>query len=141
MASTDVFSTEQSDDAVAEIFMGQLNRDHLHHKIVEGVRQASDGEIVIGRQSDTELLQIMRATYIQHALHQPHHVAEQVRDLNARVLRYAIPQIVSEARMHRKYLLDRDQSRRAERPKTILVSGAGQRQEVEAPVRSYFSPQ
>lgn len=141
MASTDVFTNEQSDDVVAEHFMSRFNREILHERLVEGVKQASEGEFVIGRQSDTELTQIMRAVYIQHALHWPDRIAEQVRDLNDRVLRYAIPQIVSEVRMHRKYLLDRDQSRRADRPKTVLVSSAGQRQEVQAPVRSYFSPQ
>ena len=140
MASTTVLATGQSDDALAVQFMSVSNTDHLHDAIVRGVAHASGGEYVIGRQSHTELLQIMRAIFIEHARHLPDHIPEQVKRLNDRVLAYAIPQIVSEVRMHLRYLIDRDQTKRGDRPKTIMVSSAGQKTEKEAPMRTFFSP-
>lgn len=129
-----------SDDAVASKFMSRRNIDNLHRSIVRDVFEASKGEFRIGKQSEQELLQIMRAMYLEHAKHLPHAIDEQVAELNAKVLEYAVPQIVSEVRMHLHYLADRDQAKRATRPATVLVSSAGHRSELEAPSRAYFSP-
>jgi hypothetical protein len=140
MASTSVLATGQCDDPVAIRFMSTSNCDHLHKAIIQGVKDASRGEYIIGRQSHPELIQIMRAVYLEHSCHLPDKITEQVGGLNRRVLEYAVPQIVSEVRSHRRYLVDRDQSKRADRPKTVMVSKAGQRTETEAPMRSFFSP-
>jgi hypothetical protein len=140
MASTNALTHGQCDDAVAIAFMGAANCDRLHDAIVQGVKDASDGEFVIGRQSHPELVQIMRAIYLEHACHLPDKIDKQVLRLNERVLAYAVPQVVSEVRAHRRYLVDRDQTKRGDRPRTVMVSKAGQRSEMEASARPFFSP-
>ena len=140
MASTGALASGQCEDEVAKRFMGEANCERLHEAIVHGVRKASDGEFRIARQSHTELIQIMRAIYLEHACHLPDNIERQVERLNERVLKYAVPQVVSEVRAHRRYLLDRDQSKRADRPPTVMVSKAGQRSEVEASMRAFYKP-
>ena len=127
-------------DRVGATFGSHANVEFLNDAIQRGVFSASDGRWKIGRQSQLELATIMRSVYITHSRHLPGAIADQVRALNDAVLAYAVPQIVSEADMHAYYLADRDQERRGIAPRSQLVSGAGQRSEVQAPARPFIVP-
>lgn len=127
-------------DPVAQAFMSDENIEHLHRSIIRGVAEATDGDIRIGRQSQTELTTIMRSVYASEARHLPFKIAEQVAVLNESVLSYSIPQIVIEARSHRFYLRDREQSNREPAPRSVMTSTTGSRSEVVAAQRAYFAP-
>jgi hypothetical protein len=128
------------DDPVARSFAGLHNVDHLNTEIINGVYEASQGRFRIGRQSQLELTSIMRSVYSNEARHLPGDVAGQVASLNASVLAYAIPQIVSEAEMHAYYMWDREQEHRAPIPRFQANSGQTERTETAAQPRPFFVP-
>lgn len=127
-------------DPVAHAFMSDKNVGRINEGMIQGVLEATDGKLRIGRQSQTELVTIMRSVYASEARHLPFKVEEQVAALNESVLRYSIPQIISEARSHDYYLRDREQSNRAPAPRSVMTSKTGARTEVPAANRDYFAP-
>lgn len=120
--------------------MGQENVAHLNQAIIRGVFEASQGEVRIGQQSQLELFSIMRSVYMSEARHLPGNTDTQVARLNESVLAYAIPQIVSEARMHQHYLMDREQENRGVIPPSVMTSDPGVRYEMPSADRSFFFP-
>jgi len=127
-------------DAVAREFAGARNVERLHAHIIKGVYDGSGGELRIGRQSDLELQSIMRSVYANEARHLPGDVTGQVMRLNASVLNYAVPQIISEARMHAYYMRDREQEQRNPFPRFADVPETQERREMAAPPRPFFIP-
>lgn len=129
------------EDPIARSFAGTRNVELLNSKIVSGVYEASQGRFRIGRQSQLELTSIMRSVYSNEARHLPGDVTGQVARLNASVLAYAIPQIVSEAEMHAYYMWDREQENRAPIPPPFQAdSGQQARTETAAQPRPFFVP-
>ena len=60
----------------------------------------------IGRQSDSELKIVMRGIFLQYARNNPGDTIGQVRELNGKVLDYAVPEVISNLRQYQKYLYD-----------------------------------
>jgi hypothetical protein len=89
---------------LSTLFFCASNMEALQQGVRYGVYKASGGQVVIGRQSDDELLIVMRSIYLQHAQNRPGDVVEQVRELNARVLDFAVPRVAIEVQQHRKHL-------------------------------------
>jgi hypothetical protein len=81
--------------AVSELFFSPTNVDALHQGIRYKVFTATGGRHIIGRQSDMELRIIMRSIYYQFSRNQADRVVDQVRELNARVLDYAVPNVIT----------------------------------------------
>lgn len=101
MLAKDIPSTN-----VSRLFFSQVNLDALQLGIQNMVLNESEGKLRIGRQSDQELLSIMRALYLKHGKNLPHAVVEQVRTLNNDVLRFAVPRIMNELEMYKTYRKD-----------------------------------
>lgn len=91
---------------VSKLFFSSLNIEALQHGIRFGVYSRTNGERVIGNQSVEELKVIMRSIYLQYSENLPYEIVEQVRDLNTRVLNYAIPTIVKELEIYNTYRRD-----------------------------------
>lgn len=91
---------------VADLFFSADNVEALQQGIRYRVYVESGNEVVVGRQSDAELAIIMRSTYWTYGRNAPDDVVGQVRALNARVLDYAVPEVLSAARMHERYRRD-----------------------------------
>jgi hypothetical protein len=92
-----------------DLFFSKTNMDALQTGIRNMVANATNGESIIGDQSETELLIIMRGTYNQYGLNQPDNVVQQVRDLNKMVLDYCVKQIIREIEQYKIYLRDASQ--------------------------------
>lgn len=92
--------------ALNDLFFSQLNVDALQQGIKNMVAFKSNGEYIIGNQSEVELQVIMRAIYLQEALHGKNDVVGQVRELNTKVLDFCVPRIMEEVRMYRYYKND-----------------------------------
>jgi len=91
-------------DPVADLFFSRENIGLVQLGLKNMVLNHSCGKRRIGDQSMEELLQVMRAVYLQDALHQPYDYKGQVRRLNETVLRYCVPRILNEMEMHDTYL-------------------------------------
>jgi hypothetical protein len=66
----------------------------------------SDGRYFIGRQSDDELKIIMRSIYLQYSRNLPDNIMQQVKELNSRVIDWAVPQIMTNLKQDEKYKQD-----------------------------------
>lgn len=90
---------------LSRTFYSAANVDALQDAIRYRVYQATDG-LVIGRQSEQELYIVMRSIYLQYGQNQPTDILGQVRDLNQKVLDYAVPEVLSNVRQFQKYKTD-----------------------------------
>lgn len=95
---------------LSELFFSQTNIDALQHGIRYTVYKKTcgikEGGYTIGNQSEDELKIIMRGIFLQYAKNLPFNILEQVRELNARVIMYAVPRIIDEIKMYMKYKQD-----------------------------------
>jgi hypothetical protein len=92
--------------ALNDLFFSQLNVNALQQGIKNMVAVKSNGEYVIGNQSEVELQVVMRAIYLQEAMHGKTDIVGQVRELNSKVLDFCVPRIMEEVRMYRYYKND-----------------------------------
>lgn len=91
---------------LSDIFFSTTNIDALQEGIRYRVYVETNGEHVIGRQSDTELKVVMRSIYLQHAKHDNRPILEQVRVLNKHVLDWVVPEVVGNLKQYIVYKKD-----------------------------------
>lgn len=91
---------------LSEIFFSRKNIDALQEGVRYTVFKKSCGKHVIGQQSETDLIVIMRSIYLQYGEYKPYGIMDQVRDLNTRVLEYAVPKILEEINIYMQYRKD-----------------------------------
>jgi len=89
-----------------QVFFSQDNLNKLQEDLQDQVLRMSGGKYRVGKQSDTELKLIMRSYYLTYAKNNPLQVAEELADLNARVVGYAATKVYSEVDFHQFYLDD-----------------------------------
>jgi hypothetical protein len=92
--------------ALNELFFSPLNVEALQQGIRNVVAERSNGDYIVGKQSEVELQVVMRAIYLQEARHLRTEIVAQVRELNAKVLEFCVPRIMEEIRMYRYYKND-----------------------------------
>lgn len=91
---------------VSDVFFSKTNIDALQEGIRYLVWINSCKQYVIGTQNEQELKIIMRSMYLQHSKNLPVDILEQVRELNSKVLEFAVGQIMSEIKIYLKYKND-----------------------------------
>lgn len=91
---------------VSDLFFSANNIDALQQGIRYSVYRASGKHHVIGRQSDVDLITIMKGMFNEHAMHHSGNTVGQVKRLNAHVLDYVVPRILTEVDMYLKYRHD-----------------------------------
>ena len=97
-----------SNNPISQVFFSQTNLDALQEAIRYQVYMKSCKKHIIGRQSDTELKIIMRATYLDNAKHRSYDILPEVKRLNQLVLDFAVPRILQEINMYMTYKSDID---------------------------------
>jgi hypothetical protein len=88
-----------------EVFFSDANVDKIQADIQDQVSLMSGGKYRIDRQSDKELKIIMRSYYLMYGKNSSQ-IAEDLADLNSRVVGYASGKIYSEVDFHMFYLND-----------------------------------
>jgi len=91
---------------LSDAFFSAKNIQMLQNGIRVGVYQRSNGQYVIGEQSNDELKIIMRSIFLQNAKNQPTGIASQISELNRLVLQYCVPHLFVEADGYMKYKND-----------------------------------
>lgn len=92
---------------LSKLFFSADNVKALQEGMRDGVSSLSAGHYVVPPQNEDALTIIMRSTFMNHANFYPTvSAADQVAELNKRVLDYAVPQLFSSAQSYEKYLID-----------------------------------
>lgn len=105
-------------------FFSAKNINILQELLQYHVAKQSFGKYKIGRQSDINLQIIMRSIYLQYGRNLETDIVGQVRELNSKVIEYAVPNILSRISQYLQY--KRDVSMMPiplERPKYLSPSG------------------
>ena len=91
---------------LSDLFFSPANVQILQNGIRAGVFKMSQGQYVIGEQSENELRIIMRSVFLQYSQNLPTNIKEQIAKLNKYVLDYAVGQVYGEAQGYMKYKYD-----------------------------------
>lgn len=105
-ANYEAIKSIHNKNEVSEVFFSRQNIDYLHEAIRYMVYEKSCKKHVIDRQSETDLLIIMRSIYLQYGEFKAYNIREQVRELNSIVLEYCVPKILEEIRLYMHYRKD-----------------------------------
>ncbi len=89
-----------------DLFFSNDNINALQVGMRNMVADATNGETIIGKQSEIELKVIMRAIYLQYGRNLDSNILEQVRSLNKKVLDYSVPKILVEVEQYNNYVKD-----------------------------------
>ena len=103
MAKEQIFY-RHSNTTLNKEFFSQGNIDLLQTKIRDLVRGMIGA--VIDRQSDVDLMLVMRSYYLQYAQNDPSRVADELADLNERVANFCANRIAVEVEAYRYYRKD-----------------------------------
>jgi len=95
-----------SNTPLSQLFFSEQNIEALHQGIRYRIYKESDGKYVIGKQSDADLKIVMRSIFLQYARHMPTDILGQVRELNARVLEWIVPEVMSNMLQYQHYIRD-----------------------------------
>ena len=88
------------------VFFSDANIDTIQKGIQAQVFAMSGNKYTIDRQSDDDLKIIMRSYYLSFGENRPDKVAENLADLNSRVIGYSSAKVYSEVDFHMFYLKD-----------------------------------
>jgi hypothetical protein len=99
--SQDALGTIQERSRLSDLFFSHENLNALQHAIRVGVFNKTGQKI--DRQSDMQLVTVMRSCYVTYALNLDVDLKEQVKRLNAVVLDYAITDVVINMTQYLKY--------------------------------------
>jgi len=91
---------------LSNMFFSCNNIDVLHDGLRYRVYKESGNKYVIGRQSDQDLKVIMRSIYLQYGKNLDTDIIGQVRELNGKVLDWAVPEVLSNVKQYEKYRTD-----------------------------------
>lgn len=91
---------------LSRVFFSRMNIDYIQDAIRYLVFSKSCGKHMIDKQSETELLIVMRSIYLQFGEHKPYKLNDQVKDLNTQVLNYCVPKILEEIKIYLHYRKD-----------------------------------
>lgn len=105
-AGEEALKTILSKNEVSDLFFSRKNLDFLHDAIRYLVYEKSCKKHIIDKQSETELVIIMRSIYLQYTQSKPYSVAQQVKELNTQVLNYCVPRILQEINQYIYYRND-----------------------------------
>lgn len=93
-------------DDLAKGYFSQENVERLHERIRFGVYRMSGGKHVIDKQSEEELIVIMRYFYLECGSFKKFMIQEEIEKLNKQVIAYCVPNIMNEIQSYMKYLDD-----------------------------------
>ena len=91
---------------LSRTFFSEANIDALQQGIRYRIYVETGGKYTIGRQSDQELKIIMRSVYFQHSKNTNTDIIGQVRELNAKVLEWTVPEVLNNLKQYEIYRQD-----------------------------------
>ena len=106
-----------------ELYFSQSNIDFLQDAIIEGIYKLTNG-VRIAKQSEDELLIIMRGIYLQFSKNLNTNIDKQVYDLNKKVLKYSIKNVHENIKQYQGYIHDITKEREVmDMPQNVDIKG------------------
>jgi len=115
---------QHTETTLNQVFFSEANIDIIQNAIRKTVWEKTNNKHVIGRQSNTELVIVMRAIFFQHAKNLPTGIKDQIKDLNQLVVNDVVPNIIVQIEQYLKYLENKAQIPDPI-PRSLNVSSAG----------------
>ena len=94
----------QCDNTLNQLFFSQKNIDIIQNQLRYTVWEKSNKKFVIDKQSETELIIIMRALFLQNAKNLPYDITKQIEDLNQLTVNEILPKALSNIQQYIGYL-------------------------------------
>lgn len=92
-----------SGNCVSELYFSKENINIIQEGIINSVYNVSNGKYSIGRQSDQELIIVMRSIYFQYGKNLNFNINEQILELNTKVIRWCVNEIIANIKQYIKY--------------------------------------
>ena len=112
------------DNILNQTFFSSKNVKIVQNGLRHSVWEKSGKKHIIGEQSETELVVVMRSIFLQYALNLPDNIAQQIKDLNQKVIDELTPTVLSNVEQYIAYL---ENKRRIPDPiaRSVNVSSKG----------------
>ena len=91
---------------LSKAFFSAKNQQIIQNGIRAGVYKVSGNQYSIAPQPYDQVQIIMRSIFLESAKHLPENITGQIEELNALVIKYAVPKLYSEAKGYLQYLKD-----------------------------------
>jgi len=91
---------------LSDLFFSEENQLEIQNQLRYQVWVRTEKQYVIDKQSPSELQLIMRSIYFQHAKNLDYDYRSQIRELNDKVLDYAVDKVVSNLLQYLRYKKD-----------------------------------
>jgi hypothetical protein len=105
--TNDSFINDVQDTPLSKIFFSKDNINLLQNTIIQKIRN-SNNNYLIDRQSDEEMIIIMRSIFLTNSKNNDTNIKLQIKELNNLVLEFCIPNIITNIKQHLQYLEDID---------------------------------
>lgn len=89
-----------TENCLSNEFFSDINIESIQQTLRNRVAEKSNGKYAIGPQSKVQLEIIMRSIFLQYAKNQPTAIAEQIQELNEKVLDYSVKNVISNIKQH-----------------------------------------
>lgn len=106
------------------LYFSQVNVDFLQDQMIERIYKKSKGQHIISKQSEDELLIVMRSIYLQYGKNNDSNLQQQINSLNERVLEYCVGNILMNIEQYYDYLKDITKEQEImEKPQYVHIKG------------------
>tara|TARA_B100000575_G_C23066362_1_gene614004 strand:- start:742 stop:1242 length:501 start_codon:yes stop_codon:yes gene_type:complete len=110
---------------LSKLYFSQENLDYVQSQIISRIYEKTNNKHVIGRQSDDELLIVMRSIYLQYGKNADNNIQSQINNLNEHVLNYCVDNVYTNLLAHFEYIKDITEDQPVlDRPQTTNVKGS-----------------
>ena len=107
---------------LSKIYFSQSNIDFIQNTIISEIYRQLNQKI--NKQSEDELLIVMRSIYLQYSKHSNENINYQVQQLNKRVLDYCIPNVATNLKQYNQYIKDITSEKQImDKPQFVNIKG------------------
>ena len=104
-------------------YFSDSNIDYLQNEMISRIYKLTNG-IKISKQSEDEILIIMRSIYLQYGKNNSQNIVDQINELNTKILDYSVDNIFSNIKQQQKYIHDITTERTVlDKPEYVHIKG------------------
>ena len=97
---SNIVNRNYSSTCLAETYFSKDNINIIQEGIINAVYNKSNGKYTIGKQSEDELMIVMRSIYFQYGKNLNFNINDQIKELNTLVIRWCVDEILSNIKQY-----------------------------------------